>query len=53
MQFASWQERKTIRNKTIRNKTIRNKTIRNKRHFPSDDAATKLICLALRQIETK
>ena len=29
------------------------KTIRNKGHFPSDDAATKLIYLALRQIEAK
>ena len=29
------------------------KTIRNKGHFPSDDAATKLIYLARRQIEAK
>lgn len=29
------------------------KTIRNKGHFPSDEAATKLIYLALRQIEAK
>ncbi len=29
------------------------KTIRNKGHFPSDDAAIKLIYLALRQIEAK
>jgi putative transposase len=29
------------------------KTVRNKGHFPSDDAAVKLICLALRQIEAK
>jgi putative transposase len=29
------------------------KTIRNKGHFPSDDAAVKLIYLALRQIEAK
>ncbi len=29
------------------------KTIRNKGHFPSDDAAIKLIFLALRQIEAK
>jgi len=29
------------------------KSIRNKGHFPSDDAATKLIWLALRNITTK
>ncbi len=29
------------------------KTIRNKGHFPSDEAATKLIYLSLRQVETK
>ena len=29
------------------------KTIRNKGHFPSDDAAIKLIYLSLRQIEAK
>ncbi len=29
------------------------KTIRNKGHFPSDDAAIKLIYLSLREIEAK
>jgi len=29
------------------------KTCRDKRHFPSDEATTKLICLALKQIEAK
>ena len=29
------------------------KSIRNKGHFPSEEAATKLICLALRNITAK
>ena len=43
--FASWKERKAI------SKAL--KPARNKGHFPSDDAATKLIYLVLRKIEAK
>jgi transposase-like protein len=56
MQFASWKAPRDCQGLEADLRRARcqvRKTIRNKGHFPSDDAAIKLIYLSLRQIEAK